>query len=124
MPTDPISGLTGIMQALRQRMAGRSEKGGSSNARGNAGKSRSERVGKADISELKSQIAARLREMDVDERSSPQAARIFVESALAWEFGEEILTDPEFARLASDVQQAIGSSPETRERFAELLRSL
>ena len=105
-------------------MADRSEKGGSSTARSGAGKSRSKGSAKADIAELKSQITARLRELDPDERSSPQAARIFVESALAWEFGDEILTDPNFAKLASDIQQAIGSSPEAREKFAELLKGL
>jgi hypothetical protein len=124
MPTDPISGLTGIMRALRQRMADRSEKGDSPSARSNAGKSRSRQSAKADINELKSQIAARLGELSPDERSSPQATRILVESTLAWEFGDQILTDPNFAKLASDVQKAIGSSPETREKFADLLKGL
>lgn len=121
---DPISGLTGIMQALRQRLEKRTEKTASSTAHGNADKSKPRRAARADISELKSQIAARLSALKPEERTSPQAARIFVESALAWEFGDEILTDPEFARLASDVQQSIDGSPETRDRFAELLKDL
>ena len=124
MPTDPISGLTGIMQALRQRMADRSKKSGSSAAKSPAEKSRPRPSGKASIDELKSQIAARLGAMSPDERSSSQAARIFVESALAWEFGDEILTDPDFAKLVSDVEQAIASSPKSRQEFANLLKIL
>jgi hypothetical protein len=112
------------MQALRQRMANRSEKRDSSTAKGPATKSRPQRPAKGDIDELKSQIAARLGAMSPDERSSSQAARIFVESALAWEFGDDILTDPDFAKLATDVEQAIANSPETRQKFTDLLKSL
>jgi hypothetical protein len=121
---DPISGLSGIMQALRQRLADRNEKGAASKAHDTAVDTSSRRSAKADISDLRRQIATRLNALQAEERTSPRAARIFVESALAWEFGDEILTDPEFAKLASDVQQAIDGSPETRERFAELLKGL
>ena len=112
------------MQALRQRMADRSKKSGSSTAKSPAEKSKPRPSGKASIDELKSQIAARLGAMSPDERSSSQAARIFVESALAWEFGDEILTDPSFAKLVSDVEQAIASSPEAGKEFADLLETL
>jgi len=112
------------MQALRQRLAERSQKDASNAVHRTADKPGSRRPAKADIGDLKSQIAARLSTLKPEERASPQAARIFVESALAWEFGDEILTDPKFAKLASEVQQAIEGSPETRQRFAELLEDL
>jgi hypothetical protein len=105
-------------------MADRSEKSGSDTARRPAGESKPRRSEKASIGELKSQIAARLGALSPDERSSSQGARIFVESALAWEFGDEILTDPDFAKLVSDIEKAIASSPKTRQEFADLLEAL
>ena len=124
MPSDPISGLSGILHALRRRLAERSERTaarGSSTAASTAG---GRAFTKGDIGELRRRIVARLGALAPEDRAAPRAARIFVESTLAWEFGEDIVSDPSFAKLAADVQEAITESPEVRARFLELLKKI
>jgi hypothetical protein len=80
--------------------------------------STAQRTAKPDIDELQKKISSRLGSLEPEERTSQHAARIFVESALAWEFGAEILTDP------SEVQNALTDSGEARARLHELLKKL
>ena len=123
MPTDPINGLSGIMQALRRRFAERaSESGGGRPAA--TPKTQPRAAVQAGIDELERKIALRLRSLQPDERTSPRATRVFIETTLAWEFGDEILTDPSCAELAADIQKAIDDSPDIRKRFDAMLKNL
>jgi hypothetical protein len=52
-------------------------------------------------------IVERIRALPEEERTSPKAARIFVETVIAWEFGEQLLQDPQFTDLSKEVVNAL-----------------
>jgi hypothetical protein len=126
MPTDPIQGFNAIVQTLRQRMASKQEKASASKLSNNKSHTKQQKTthAKADVGELKAQIAKRLSAITPEQRRSKQGQRIFLESVLVWEFGDDITSDPAFAELAADIQKMIENEPGVKDRFAEMLESL
>jgi len=59
-----------------------------------------------------------------DPRQPEKARRIFLESVLAWQFGDELLIDRGFAEVVSGVQEALRAHPQVDSRLAEVLREL
>ena len=77
------------------------------------------------LAALKSKVQERLRALDPDDgRRSGQARRIFLESVLVWQFGDDLLLDRGFAEIVSGVQEALQAHPEIDARFMQLLRDL
>jgi hypothetical protein len=126
MPTDPVQGLNSIVQALRQRMAGKKENVAASRVSSNKPENtpRTKTSARADIGELRVQIAKRLKALSPEQRRSKQGQRIFLESVLVWEFGDDITTDPAFAELAAEIQTTIENEPSVENQFAAMLEAL
>jgi hypothetical protein len=126
MPTDPVQGFNAIVQALRQRIASKQEKVSASKLSSNKSQTSQQKTthAKAEIGELKAQIAKRLSAITPEQRRSKQGQRIFLESVLVWEFGDDITSDPAFAELAADIQNTIENEPGIKDRFAEMLEAL
>jgi type II secretory pathway component PulM len=124
MPTDPIQGFNAIVQALRQRLAGRREKIETRAADAPAPATPARTEQKASIDDLRIQIAKRLAGLSPEERRSRRGRQVFLESVLVWEFGDEITTDPAFGRLTAEIQQAIEDEAAISTRFGDLLESL
>jgi hypothetical protein len=125
-PMDPIKGINQIAQILRQKMAERKSaqvQSGSGIDAATVGAS----VGKgskASTDEVKRKIGERIRALPEEERKSPQAARIFVETVIAWEFGEQLLQDPQFTDLSTEVVNALAGNPAVWEKMQTLLGGL
>jgi len=66
----------------------------------------------------------RINALDPEERDGQQAALIFVESILAWEFGDAVLKDPKFSEMSKEVQLSITGSGDNWTSFQQMLRSL
>jgi hypothetical protein len=80
---------------------------------------------RAALAALKSKVQERLRALDPDDaRRSDKARRIFLESVLAWQFGDELLLDRGFDEIVSGVQEALGAHPEIDARLVQLLTDL
>lgn len=124
MPTDPVQGLNALVEALRRRMAGRREKVSSSKTSAASTPSPATPQRKADIQDLKVQIGKRLAGLSPEERRSKRGQQVFLESVLVWEFGDEITSDPAFAQLTAEIQQAIEKETDVRDRFGAMLESL
>ena len=124
MPTDPVRGFNAIVQALRQRMAGRQEKVGTPASGAPPAQTPPRPAAKQDIEELRGQIARRLERLSPEERRSKRGQQIFLESVLVWEFGDQITTDPAFSGLTARIQQAMEQEPAMSAQFGDLLESL
>ena len=124
MPTDPVQGLNALVEALRRRMAGRREKVAGSKTAPASTPSPATPQRKADIQDLKTQIGKRLAGLSPEERRSKRGQQVFLESVLVWEFGDEITSDPAFAQLTSEIQQAIEKETDVSDRFGAMLESL
>ncbi|MCP4469626.1 MAG: hypothetical protein GY815_02880 [Gammaproteobacteria bacterium] len=79
---------------------------------------------KASAAEIRQLIKNRIAALEPVERESQKAALIFVESILAWEFGDAVLEDPKFSGLSKEVQLSITESEEHWPSFQKMLRSL
>jgi len=105
-------------------MANRREKVASSASSSAPTPSRATPQRKADIQDLKTQIAKRLTGLSPEERRSKRGQQVFLESVLVWEFGDEITSDPAFAQLTAEIQQAIEKESAVSDRFGDMLESL
>lgn len=68
---------------------------------------------------LSALVTRRLRSIDRDAADAPhQAFRVFLESVLLSQFGEELINDPGFFRLVDDVHQAMTKDPSLKNTIA------
>ena len=120
--TDPVGPINRSFEVLRRQIAEHArqlESGARASASGTAtGPARADASGKPAIGELRQRIAERLQAIDP---KSPNAGRrrkrIFLESTLAWEFGEEVLRDPSFQELLDRLEMSLSDSQELERQF-------
>lgn len=123
---DPITRLNRLMEALRQQLAGSAKRMDSQTGLFTTTEAQSRgRSERPSIQELRSRVETRLLAL---ESGTPdrkrRARRIFFESVLTWEFGDELLLDNQFARMIDNIQETVEADPEMDRQFDELLSSL
>lgn len=107
---NPINPLGRLAEILRKRV---------SNEPAIKGKATKQQVTKSSVStlraapgELQKRISQSIAAIDInDPMRGNKATRIFVEQVLTWQFGDNMLNDPGFARLVEDVQQTLEQDP-------------
>ncbi len=116
---DPVNGISQIVQILRRKLADRA----TPRVAGDATSMAPDRAPaqKASAEEVRRKISARIQRLTIEERKGPRAAQIFVESIIAWEFGDEVLQDPKFADLAKEVFDTIAADAQISARLKTLL---
>lgn len=117
---DPINRLNRLVESLRQQMA-ESSRRLDMPGRAPAGETpRGTMSLRLALPELRRQIQERIR------AAGPpgQAKRVFLESVLAWEFGDNLLSDPRYQTLLDNLQAAIENDNELDKQFAALLVDL
>lgn len=119
--TDPVGPVNRAFEVLRRQIAEHArqlEAGARTQTSDTSSTTRSSTSGKSSVGELKQRIADRLQAIDP---KSPNAERkrkrIFLESTLAWEFGEEVLRDPKFQELLDRLEATISEHPEVERQF-------
>jgi hypothetical protein len=121
---DPINRLNRMVETLRQQMAESAKRLDTSKTP--SGETRSQnRSGRLSLDELRRRIYDRVQaiEPDTPDRGR-RARRIFLESVLAWEFGDELLLDSQLDRLIDNLQQTFESDPEIDAQFRDLMANL
>ncbi len=117
---DPVNGVGQIVQILRKKLGDRKVAQPSSDA--SSEKTSSAR--KASAEDIRRKIGTRIRTLDPDEHQGRKAAQIFVESIIAWEFGDEVLQDPKFAELATEVTDSVLHNEKAATQLKTLLGQL
>ena len=108
---NPINSLGRLAEILRKRVS--SEPAIKGKATGQQITKLSDNsISRVAPEELRRRIAQSIEALDInDPMRGDKAARIFVEQVLIWQFGDNLLNDPGFARLAGDVQQTLEQDP-------------
>jgi hypothetical protein len=121
---DPVSRLDQILQVIGRQMSERaSHLEAGAKTIGSATPARAAR--RPSLAVLKSKVQQRLRALDPnDARRADKARRIFLESVLAWQFGDELLLDRGFEEIVSGVQEALRAHPGVDARLVQLLGEL
>jgi len=121
---DPIKGMNQITQILRQKLSGRSSPlAGTGNASSNAARQTGP-AARAGIDEIKRKIGARIKSLSEDERRGAKAVQIFVESVITWEFGDQLLQDPQLTDLSKEIVQAISENQDVWNKMQALLNQI
>jgi hypothetical protein len=122
---DPVGNINQIVEALRQQIAektNRAKTGGKANT-GVAGQK--QHLARATNAEIQETIAKRLRAVDPDDPSRRhKTIRTFLEAVLLAELGEDLVNDPMFYELVSNVQTAMESDANTRQKLEQLAELL
>ncbi len=125
----PINGLSRIVQILQTKVSDRKklpiktdEPPSSTNF--NINQNDSANFQKASLAELEKRVIERLKSISVDNVSSNNMVRYFVESILTWEFGDEILQDPTFSDLSQEVVESFKSNQQAWEKIEIILNEL
>lgn len=123
---DPVNRLSRLMETLRQRMAESAKKLGTTSQTSAPSAPRSPAsANRRTVEELRAHIGERVRSLEPNNpERRRRARRIFLESVLAWEFGDQLLLDNQFSRLIDGIQEAFESDPEIDRELSDLLTDL
>ena len=120
---DPVSRLNQMMEVLRREMA-------ESTARAESGKTQGAKTqtpvtAKPAMQELRTRLHERLRTLDpADPRRLHKAKRVFFETVLAQEFGNDLLLDRRLDDMLDSIQETISGNAELDARFNALLEEI
>ncbi|MBV1789692.1 hypothetical protein KQ940_16680 [Marinobacterium sp. D7] len=121
---DPINGLSQITQILRQKLSEHTKTQKKSGSSGSHASTSDKRAEKPSIQEIERKIAERIKALSDEELRGKKGSQIFVETVIAWEFGEQLLADPDFADFASDVVKTLHEHPDVKDKLGKMLTSL
>jgi hypothetical protein len=121
---DPVNRLDQIMQVIGRQLSERASRlEAGSKSLPTSLPARAAR--RPTVTALKSTVQKRLRNIDPDDpRRADKARRIFLESVLAWQFGNELLLERGFEEIVSGVQEALRAHPQADARLSQLLAEL
>jgi len=120
---DPVNRLNQMMEVLRREMA-------ESAARADTGKTQGAKTQapvtpKPAMQELRTRLHERLRSLDpADPRRLHKARRVFFETVLAQEFGNDLLLDQRLDDMLDSIQATISGNAELDARFNALLEEI
>jgi hypothetical protein len=108
-----IDGTSELVNALRSQLVARSETLRTDSARSKLTDAAT-RNGSAAISvdELRKRLGRSIRALDLSIAANRRQARLmFIESVIAWDFGDNLLNDPQFSLFVRDVEASMCSDP-------------
>lgn len=123
---DSINRLNRVMEILRRQIADSARHLESPHkASASTTLARSKPAAQAPVEELKRRITERLRTVESsDPRREQKVRRVFLESVLAWEFGDNLLQDSRIDDLLDNIQETISASTDVSRQLDELLAQL
>lgn len=128
---DPISKLSKLLETIRSQQAasGRSHAKKVSDSNGinhstDQAKSTAKLQSKLTVQQLSHRISDRLNHLPSTERHGSKAIQVFVDSVLAWEFGDEFLQGDSFSKYSVKVREVIANDKNLSQEFEVLLKSL
>jgi len=117
-----INNVQQIVAVIRQQLATRTAPFEPRLRRGESTAGAAAKSPPKDISAL---IGQRIRAIDRDDPNRGRKTfRVFVESILLSEFGEELINDPQFYRIVDDVQQQMETDPATQTSVSAAIQEL
>jgi len=105
-----INALTGI---FRSQLARKADKKSGTASSGGGATARSHN--KPSVDQLDSLITNKIKKLNSEEEGfENKSIQIIIESILSWEFGDELLNDPDFGGLVRKITRDIDSSGELK----------
>jgi hypothetical protein len=118
-----ISRLNAVMETLRRQLSETERRSGPEKHRASTSSSRTPASNpRHSLTVLQQRVRDRLKNIDPsDPQRKSRSRRIFIESVLAWEFGEQLLSDRKLDEFVEQIQAAMSSQPDIDQQLSELL---
>jgi hypothetical protein len=118
-----ISRLNAVMETLRRQLSETERRSGPEKSRTSTSNSRVPASNpQRSLAQLKQRVRDRLKNIDPsDPQRKNRSRRIFIESVLAWEFGEQLLSDRKLDEFVEQIQTAMSNQPDIDQQLSELL---
>lgn len=121
---DPINRLNRLLETLRQQIAESARRSDTSRTQTSPSQSGNGAV-KLALPELRRRIQDRIQGVEpTTPEGQRQAKRLFLESVLVWEFGDNLLLDKQYQHMLDNIQATIESDPDTDKQFTALVTDL
>ena len=117
-----IGNVNQIVAVIRQQLATRATPFDSRLRRGDGAGGAAAKSSPKDIAAL---IGQRIKAIDRDDPNRGRKTfRVFLESILLSEFGEDLINDPQFYRVVDDVQHQMETDPSTQGTVSTAIQEL
>jgi hypothetical protein len=114
-----ISNVQQIVEVIRQQLATRTD------ARVRRSEGAGAPAAKSGPKDITALIGQRIRAIDRDDPNRGRKTfRVFIESMLLSELGEELINDPQFYRIVDDVQQQMETDPAIKSSVSAAIQDL
>lgn len=126
---DPVSKISRLLAALRLQQTGSKRSNRPTSTTDTARYATNTEINglfseKLSLDQLNRRISERVNRLPPEDRESDKAIQLFVDSILAWEFGEELLHSSSFSRYSKEIRAVINSDSKLNHEFKLLLKSL
>lgn len=121
-----IDSLSQVMETLRRQLAEsakRLDRGTKASAKGGAS-STSKPTSRVSAQDLQKRVRERLQALDQGNGYQQRATRVFLESVLTWEFGDDLVHDTRFSEMLNEINQTLEADPDLQARMQTLLDQL
>ena len=111
---DPLSSFDGIAELIRRRVSADAAAKVKSGHTGKLSSSAQKHhlAKKQSAESVKSKIIIALNAIDInDDQKYHKYINVFVENILLWQFGEDLINDPDFIQLTEDVTDLLSKDP-------------
>jgi len=120
-----INGINGVIEVLRKKIGTTSTNQSRSTSKSPDNTSGNLSTRPRNTDELKKGISERIKDLKKDSSDFEQkATKIFLESVIAWELGEELVNDDKFDQMINDIYQSIVTNDELNNNFKLLINDL
>ncbi|VAW58565.1 hypothetical protein MNBD_GAMMA11-2515 [hydrothermal vent metagenome] len=121
---DKIKQINSIFKIARSQLS-KQTKPGSLHSDKQARTTDGKTTGKISSGDLKKSISKKLKLLDRKSRNYEQLSNgVFLESVLLWEFGDDIINDPEFQQMLQKINGIICNDKESSRKFSRLIKQL
>ncbi|MEJ1366709.1 MAG: hypothetical protein RPU35_00620 [Candidatus Sedimenticola sp. (ex Thyasira tokunagai)] len=125
---EPVSRLNKLLEILRQKQAATQTNKTSKNKKTGLSSEKitvePHAVQHHDIGELKLLVKSRLRHLSPEDIENGTATAQFIDLVLTWEFGVQLLNDPEFITMSKKLQETMLHNKKTKKIITLTLTEL
>lgn len=122
-----IEGLGYMLEVLRRRISSNTQRAeATSSTKSQDSSSATSRMPtRTNVAALREKVRDRLRSLNPDEpQHRNKAVRIFLESVILWEFGEDIAPSAELAEIVTSISSEMDAHPTLRNNLHSLVDEL
>lgn len=120
-----VDSTSALLDAVRSELATRAERSRLTAEKSGTPAAAQRSASPLTLETVRQRIGREIDDLDLKLPASRRRARLaFIESLLAWEFGDTLLTDPQFDELVREIDDSVTASPDVAAALEQVLAQL